>query len=295
MVDIFRSKGLGAFWARGTLSALDQACLSSFAERSYRVTLFSYEPIANLPAGIVAGDAAAIVPESMVQRVRYNGRPDLAHFSDLFRYAMIERADLVWIDVDLLMINDLPVPIHSDVIVKEEQGGINGAVLYLSDKKVLAAVSHAMEAKLDRELRWGETGPGIIMDVIRKDHSERPLYEHDYFYPIEHYDIWKVLLPAHAEECRSKCSGAVTLHLFNNILTTMGYWKDIAPPRGSFLHEVLDRAHLLRFFKGVYPDRVMAACIDNFRFRQNGKALGIRAVLREIVPSIGRTYHHYNK
>jgi hypothetical protein len=295
MIELLKSKGLGAFWARGSLSALDRACLSSFANRGYDVTLFSYDPISNLPQGIKPADASNIVPEAMVQRVIYNGRPDLAHFSDLFRYEMIKKADLIWIDVDLIMIDDFAIPDHSDVIVKEEQGGINGAILYLADKKIMRAVSSAMETKLDKELRWGETGPAIILEVVSKYRLRPLLYQHTYFYPIEHYDIWKVFLPAHRDECASQCSGAVTLHLFNNILSTIGYWKDIAPPVGSYLHELLDRADLLRFFNDVYPERVISAGIENFRFRQSGKALGIKAVMREIIPSIGRTYRHYHK
>jgi hypothetical protein len=295
MVELFKSKGLGAFWARGRLSALDQACLSSFVRRGYVIKLFSYEEIPNLPLGVTAADAAKIVPEAMIERVRYNGRADLTHFSDLFRYEMIRKADLVWVDVDVLMISGLPVPAYGDIIVREAQGGVNNAVLYVSDKTMMDTVSEAISAKLDKELRWGETGPGLISEAIKKHGTPRRIYSHKYFYPVEHYDIWKVLLPSYLSECREMCATAVTLHLFNNILTTMGYWKEMAPPKGSYLYEQLEEMELIPFFPGVYPERVMQNCVENFQFRQNGKALGIRAVLREIVPSMGRTYRHYIK
>ncbi len=295
MPDLFGLKGLGAFWARGRLSALDRACLSSFVQHGYPVRLFSYEPIANLPEGVTAADAATIVPEAMVSRVRYGGRPDLSHFSDLFRYEMIRKADLVWIDVDLLMIADAPMPQHKDIVVREEQGGLNGAVLYISDKDLMKEVFAAMETKLDKELRWGETGPALIFDVMKRKEATLQIYDHRYFYPVEHYDMWKLLLPEHVEECRRKCEAAATIHLFNNILTSLGYWKEFAPPEGSYLHDRLSEAGLIPLFSGVYPERVMRACIENFRFRQNGKALGIKAVLRQIIPSIGRTYGHYVK
>ncbi|MEZ2128940.1 MULTISPECIES: hypothetical protein [unclassified Sinorhizobium] len=295
MVDILKSKGVGAFWAKGRLSALDQACLSSFIAQGYPTTLFSYQPIPNTPAGVTAADAATIVPEHMVARVRYNGKPDLSHFSDLFRYEMIKAADLVWIDVDLLMTRENDVPSHPDILVKEEQGGLNGAILYVSDKRILAKLSEMMKTKLDKELRWGETGPSMIFEAIKANRAALKLYEHKYFYPIEHYDIWKVLLPNHFDECQEKCRHASTIHLFNNILTTMGFWKELAPPVGSYLHHVLKELDALRFFKDVYPEKIMSACVENFRFRQNGKALGIKAVLKEIVPSIGRSYRHYYK
>lgn len=295
MIDIMKSKGAGAFWAKGTLSALDQACLASFVSQGYSVTLFSYEPITNVPVGVNAADAATILPEATIDRVRYNGKPDITHFSDLFRYEMIKSRDLVWIDLDLLMTGVGFAPYHENIIVTEEQGGINGAILYVCDKDLIDGITKLSQGKFDMELRWGETGPKLIVDAIKSTGANVELYESKYFYPFEHYDIWKVLLPSHFDQCREKCKDAVTLHLFNNILTTIGYWKDIAPPAGSYLHWVLQEVDALRFFKEVYPEKIMAACVDNFRFRQNGKALGIRAVLREIVPSMGRTYRHYYK
>lgn len=295
MIDILKSKGGGAFWAKGSLSALHQACLSSFITQGYPITLFSYQPIPNIPAGVTPADATMVVPEHMLGRVRYNGKPDLAHFSDLFRYEMINAADLVWIDADLLMTRQDEVPSHPDIIVMEEQGGINNAILYVSDKRILATISEMMKTKLDRELRWGETGPSMLSKAIKANRAALTLYEHKYFYPIEHYDIWKILLPKHFDECQEKCRHASTIHLFNNILTTMGFWKELAPPVGSYLHCVLKELDALRFFKDVYPEKIMSACVENFRFRQNGKALGIKAVLKEIVPSIGRTYRHYYK
>jgi hypothetical protein len=295
MIDLLKSKGIGSFWARGRLSSLEQSCLASFVNNGYSVTLFSYGEIYNIPAGVHAADANTIVPESMVARVRHNGRPDLAHFSDLFRYEMIKKRDLVWMDADLLMISDRSVAEFRNIIVREEQGGINNALLYVSDKALMDTVSEAMSTKLDKDLKWGETGPQIMSDAVQRDDRQIDTYEHRYFYPIEHYDIWKILLPAHADECRVKCADAATLHMFNNILTTMGYWKDIAPPKGSFLYEKLADRDLLGFFREVYPDRVMQACVDNFRFRQNGKALGLRTVIRQIIPSASRTYQHYRK
>ena len=294
-IDLFREKGLGAFWARGSLSALDQACLASFIRHGYSVTLYSYEPLDGVPPGVMIADASAIVPEAMIDRVRYNGVPDLAHFSDLFRYAMIAKEDKVWIDVDVMLLADIPVPRHSNIIVTEEQGGINGAVLYLSDPRLRSDIDAAMQTKLDRDLVWGETGPLMIEQAVRRCGGAFDLYDHHYFYPIEHYDIWKIFLPEEYEECARKCEGAATLHIFNNILGTMGIWKDMAPPEGSYLYGKIVELGLLDRFKDIYPAKVMRACVKNFRLSKNGKGLGIGTVLREIAPSIGRTYQHYRK
>lgn len=294
-IDLFREKGLGAFWARGSLSALDHVCLASFTQRGYPVTLYCYEPVEGAPPGVTIADAAAIVPEAMIDRVRYNGAPDLAHFSDLFRYAMIAKADQVWIDVDVMLLADIPFPRHSNVIVTEEQGGINGAVLYLADPRLRADIDAAMQAKLDRDLVWGETGPLMIEQAVRRCGGQFDLYDHRHFYPIEHYDIWKIFLPEEYDTCVRQCDGATTLHIFNNILGTMGIWKDLAPPEGSYLHARIAELGLLGHFRDIYPAKVMRACLNNYRLSKSGKGLGVKTLARQFFPSIGRTYHHYRK
>jgi len=87
----------------------------------------------------------------------------------------------------------------------------------------------------------------------------------------------------------------LTIHLFNNILSTLGYWKELAPPEGSYLHEKLQESDLLGFFRDVYPAKIMQNMILNLRYSQNGKSLGVKSVLRELIPSVARTYRHYRK
>jgi len=291
----FPGQGFGAFWASGNLSALEQACLASIANRGYNLTLFSYEAIPNIPKGVRAEDASLIVPEANLKRVIYNGRPDLAHFSDLFRYEMIAQRDLVWVDTDILMLADPIALPHENILVREEQGGLNGAIIYFKSAALRSVVSASLESKLDRELTWGETGPKLVAKAARSSGLNPDTYGNEIFYPIEYYDIPKIFQPEYAEECASKCKNAVTLHLFNNILTQLGYWKDIAPPVGSFLHSELSRLDLIGYFRDTYPQKIMDRLVGNFRSRQNGDDLGVKTIIKQMVPSIRRTFRHYVK
>jgi len=290
-----REKGIGSFWARGSLSALDHCCIASFLYWGFDFTLFSYEPLGNVPKGVTQRDAAEVVPEDMVERVRYNGKGDLAHFSDLFRYKMIETCDLVWSDVDVFAVSNTPVPNHPNLISREAGGDLNCAVLYISDARLLNALMKKCERKLDKELRWGETGPDLLTEEMRKGHSDVAIFDHRFFYPIDYPEIWKVFVPEYTSECEDRCASAATLHLFNNILTRMGIWKDLAPPEGSYLFNKMDEMELIGNFRDIYPEKVMRQIVENYRFRLNGKDLGIRAIVRELFPSMYRTYHHYYK
>jgi hypothetical protein len=50
------------FWHGQPLTFLRRMCLASQVKQGYKVTLFSYEPIDNLPRGVVNKDAGAIIP-----------------------------------------------------------------------------------------------------------------------------------------------------------------------------------------------------------------------------------------
>lgn len=258
-------------------------------------TIFSYGPLGNIPDGILVEDANKIVPHSMRQRIIYNGKPDLSHFSDLFRFEMIRQRDLVWHDLDVMLIADKPLPEYNDIIVREEQGGINGAILYVSDAGIIDYCLDEIHKLLDRELTWGQTGPRLLVEAINKSGRQINTYNHAYFYPIEHYDIWKAFHPGYYAFCKEKCESALTIHLFNNILNSIGVWKDMAPPKGCFMDEQLEKMDLLWLFRDTYPERVMTSILENFQYRQNGKALGIKTIIREIAPSIYRTYKHYRR
>lgn len=286
--------GTGSLWVSGSLSPLEQACLASFPRSGVPLTLFSYDEIPNVPDGVVNADAAEIVPRSYTERFIFGGRANLSHFSDLFRYEMMSARGLVWVDADVIVIGPFPELTLPDILVAEEQGGVNGAVLFARNGQLLDFMKQRTYDAMDRPLRWGETGPLTLAAAV-KAFPDSALYGHEVFYPVEHYDIWKALLPRYRDECAAQCASAATLHLFNNILVTMGYWKKMAPPTGSYLHATLARLDLLDHFADIYPEKVMEQLIENFRLGQNGKALGVRSVIRELVPSIGRTIRHYRK
>jgi hypothetical protein len=290
----FPGRGFGTFWHGAALSGLERACLASFASRGYDVTLFSFEPIEGIPDGIRSADAAAIVSRDLASHFHYDGKPHVGHFSDIFRYRMIEKQGLAWIDMDVLLLSTDRVLEGRNIIPMEDDRTINGAIFYLDDAPLLERLIDETMKAVDRNLRWGETGPLLLTRVLSERMDRSDFAEPDLFYPVPYYDIYKVLLPECRNACVESCRNAVTLHLFNNILVKMGYWKDLAPPDGSFLHEKLLEGGLLRYFDGTYPADVMRNMLDNFRLRENGQALGIRSIVREFVPSMVRTYRHYH-
>jgi hypothetical protein len=144
-----------------------------------------------------------------------------------------------------------------------------------------------------KSLSWGQTGPVLLDRYSGELGRSETVYRPETFYPIDHTSIWKILLPEHREWCEAQCRSAATLHLFNNVLVRVGYWKSIAPPVGSYLYACFQAAGALRFFEGAYPESVMRHLIYNFVASRTGEALGLKALLAQILPSVRRSYGHH--
>lgn len=92
---------INALWI-GTLSPLERLCLKSFVIHGHRVHLYSYDPIANVPDGVVLQDAGQILPRSLIfQNQNGKGKGSMAGFSDLFRYKLLLDRGGWWVDTDV--------------------------------------------------------------------------------------------------------------------------------------------------------------------------------------------------
>ena len=283
------------FW-KGALAPLEQACLASAIRRGYQLILYSYEPLAGVPTGVERRDAREVVPESALNSFMYGGKPNLSHFSDLFRYKLFERTGAIWVDADILFIREINIELPATVLAREWQPSICGAVMRIDRRDHrLSTLIRETEAAMGRDLLWGETGPLLLTRVFGRAVLMKEAFPAERFFAIDHDDFWKVLLPDYAEECRTRTNTSWGVHLWNNIVDTLGYWKVLAPPEGSFLHTMLAADDSLRLFTATYPLPVMQSMIDNYRLRKSGGDLGIRQLSTQVLPSVFRTIRHYRR
>jgi hypothetical protein len=276
----------GSFWL-GPLSPYEKASLLSFAEHGHRVVLYSYRPFDNLPSGIVQGDAREIVEESYIHRFITDGRRNIAQFSDYFRYQMFMKKQICWIDSDVIMLRSFEVAPHENFLVAEGATNICNAILNIEgSSKELCQIIAASERVLDRDVPYG-TLQAFNVKTFKKTRASFKAAE-DYM-PFHFSEFHKYLLPEHRDECQSRCQTAFSIHLYNNIWDKIGYYKELLPPEGSYLHEFLNLMPISREFKGIYPAAVVRALVEGWRLRFSGEALSIGPVLKQIVPCTLRT------
>lgn len=283
------------FW-RGTLSPFEAACVTSYVRRGYDVAVYSYEPLVGLPAGATAGDAREIVDPEAMKRFIFAGKANLSHFSDYFRYKLFLATDRIWVDADMLLVRQFERELPQTVLAREWQPSICGAIMRIdSADPHLGELISKTEAAMDRELLWGETGPLLLTKVFGKAALMEQAFEAERFYAIPHDEFWKVFLPECRDECEAATSEAWGVHLWNNIVDTLGIWKKFAPPEGSFLYECFKQDETLSLFQEPYPEKIMKQMVENYRLRKNGEDLGIKQLSTQILPSVRRTIKHYKK
>lgn len=284
----------GAFWTGSPLSAFEASCLHSFVAAGHEVVLYSYEPIAGIPSGVTVGDAAEIVEPSSRESFFVCGKPSISHFSDYFRYVMFAKTELTWIDTDVFLLRSWEQDPARNLLALETPDSVCNAVMRVgSSQPWLADLIGRTRALMNTDMRHGETGPRLITRLIGSQAMAAQAQPPHLYFPIHFDEFWKVFLPEHAHECRALCDRARTLHLWNNIVDRLGFWKDFLPPQGAYLHELFVDAGCEPFFQGTFPLKNMRQLVENWQSRQTGEHLGIRNVVRQFVPSIQRTFRHY--
>jgi hypothetical protein len=133
----------------------------------------------------------------------------------------------------------------------------------------------------------------LLTRVLGKEVIRKATHPPEEFYPIPFGDFWKVFLPEYRDECIESSRNAKAIHLWNNIIDRLGFWKDMLPPEGSYLHMLYTQRVPATSFVGIYPDYILRRMIESWHMRQNGKDLGIGSIIKQFVPSIYRTARHH--
>ncbi|MBW7922797.1 MAG: hypothetical protein H3C51_11930 [Rubellimicrobium sp.] len=128
---------LASFWVGDPLGPIEIASIKSFLRHGDSITVFSPHAL-ELPEGAKWRDANEIYPSETIIRHRKTGSAAL--HSDLFRYALMAKTDMIWVDLDVIALRKFDFE-SEWVFGWESHSSINGAVLRLpKDSHALAAL-----------------------------------------------------------------------------------------------------------------------------------------------------------
>jgi hypothetical protein len=136
----------------GPLDALRLLCLRSQVAAGHKVTVYSFDPLGQLPDGVGNAEAEAILPHGFAERLRPTG-PDgvwrdwtTLQFSDFFRMRLMAHKAGLWLDADVLLLKPVELDPAKPYFAWERPRQLGNSVLYLpSDDPIVAAFTALMQ------------------------------------------------------------------------------------------------------------------------------------------------------
>jgi hypothetical protein len=139
------------FW-HGKLDALRRLCLRSQVAAGHKVTVYSFEPLAELPDGVGNAEAEAVLPHSFAEKLRPSGSDGAwrdwttLQFSDFFRMRLMARNEGLWLDADVLLLKPVEIDPAKPFFAWERPRQLGNSVLYLPpDDPIVAAFAALMQ------------------------------------------------------------------------------------------------------------------------------------------------------
>ena len=202
-------------WIGSKLSVMEQLSIASFLENGHEYHLYVYDKVENIPAGTVVKDGNEILPSSMI--FQYQERKSYAGFACFFRYKLLLEKGGWWVDTDIICIK----PFNFDekyVFSTEFFNGAevpNAAVIKSSaGSQVISYAWQVCQSKNPTALVWGEVGPRLLTEAIKKFSLERFAKPHQAFCPIGFHTWEKVFDPKVTWEFDET---AYAIHLWNEM------------------------------------------------------------------------------
>ncbi len=282
---------IASLWIGGNLSWLEQLCLKSFADAGHHITLYSYDPIENLPDGVFAGDAADIFPAEPMFRHAVTGSP--AIHADLWRLNMLQKTRKIWVDCDVLCYRPFAFT-REHVFGWEKRNLVCNAVLGLPSNSI--ALKNLMsffedpyaigpwlkkhqiaelEAERDAgrpvhmtEQDWGFTGPGAVTWFLKQSGEIEQAQDQTAFYAVTFKDRNHFIVSRHDPETKFS-ENTYGVHLWaRRLKPRLRDDENNRPRRGSFLDRMLDKHGINPKHAPITPKEVkFSGSPDDPRFR----------------------------
>ncbi len=252
-----------ALWVGDSLSVIEQLSLASFVHHGHRVELFTYEPVADIPVGVVVRDGNEILGKDRI--FMYRSRPSYGAFANWFRYVLLYREGGVWIDTDVVCLK--PFDFSAELFFGWEQyNKVNNAVVGSHPgMEVFAFLARQAEQpnvflpydtgsdkcrKLMRrylhgnhrsDLEWGETGPVGFTRALRHFGYLDYALSTTAFYPV-HPTCWNTVFNATYPDAGRSFPDSYAIHLWNEMMRREpGFDKSMTYPENSLIEDLKRR------------------------------------------------------
>jgi mannosyltransferase OCH1-like enzyme len=211
-------------WIGPELSALERVSISSFLSKGHAYHLYAYDHVKHVPRGAEVRDGNEILPSSMI--FMYRDFKSYSGFSNFFRYKLLLDRGGWWADTDTVCLK--PFDFREEYVFSSEAIGgkrhINSGVIKApAGSEAMAYAWQVCRGKDPERLVWGETGPRLVSETVRKFSLDRYAAPPSTFCPISLPDWEKVLDPGRAWAFDDSTRA---IHMWNEAWRRTGKDKD---------------------------------------------------------------------
>lgn len=204
---------------------MEQLSIASFLKNGHEYHLYVYDAVKNVPAGAVIRDANEILPASRI--FQYKNQASYAGFANFFRYKLLLERGGWWIDTDVICLKPFDFPeeyvFASEMDHKEDEVIASGIIKAPVGSDLMAYAWEVCEKKDPQQLKWGETGPRLMTEAVRKFSLENYKKPYWCFCPLG-FREWRRVLEPDAEGLVHEESYAI--HLWNEMWRVAGLDKN---------------------------------------------------------------------
>jgi len=237
------------FWARGNFSNVEKIVANSFHRNGYKLNVWTYGDIPNVPSRATLKDAREILPESLFFSLP-NG--SCAPFSDLFRYAVLNKVGGLWVDTDVIALKSAQeIPAFPFLVTERHRVGrikrlaevlrgnpssqvVNNVIFNPAPASGnIIDLAYLYSERFPKEkVKWGELGPSLLhaIEKIYPDHGFR-IMGPDFANALGYWMCPKILLKPGVK----LPSEAFFFHLYNQTWRDAHVDKNGEFPKGSLM------------------------------------------------------------
>ena len=234
-------------WIGPELSTMEQLSISSFLINGHEYHLYTYGELENIPAGTIVRDGNEILPAASI--FQYKNQPTYAGFANFFRYKLLLERGGWWTDTDVICLKPFDFPeeqVFATEICRGEEVVTSGIIKAPKGNPAMAYAWEVCQSKKPEQLVWGETGPRLMGETVKKFSLEDFRKPSHVFCPIGFADWHSVLEP----EVDIDLEGAHAIHLWNERWRATGQDKNTEYPENC-LYEQLKRRYGLTGLQDV--------------------------------------------
>ena len=234
-------------WIGPELSVMEQLSIASFISNGHEYHLYVYDEPKNIPAQTIVKDANEILVAARI--FQYKHHQTYAGFANFFRYKLLLERGGWWADTDTICLKTFDFPetqVFASEMCRGEEVVTSGIIKAPIGSPAMSYAWEVCQAKDPEQLAWGETGPRLMGEAVKRFSLEAYRKPYHVFCPLGYADWHKVL----ESEAEPNLDGAHAIHLWNERWRVAGQDKNAEYPP-QCLYEQLKRKYPPEFLQAA--------------------------------------------